>query len=150
MLLCSQSQQFLPQISNSAHQSWGSWRGVRGTFARVELHPLQMKYTFPQWCWVAFVLCVNSYEREPLPQKFQGQILQRACLEVALKSTQSIPCQHTRQQPLRPDVLSMFWMRRWLDDPFPCPVSCPFISEDEFWWEALSLFYSDGFEFYKL
>lgn len=49
---CSQSQQFLSQISNSAHQSQGSWRRVRSTFARVELHPLQMKYTFLQWCWV--------------------------------------------------------------------------------------------------
>lgn len=49
---CSQSQQFLSQISNSAHQSQGSWRRVRSTFARVELHPLQMKHTFLPLCWV--------------------------------------------------------------------------------------------------
>lgn len=108
-LLCSQSQQFLSQISNSVHQSWGSWRRVRGTFASIELHPFQMKYTFLQWCWVnwmcnawswvlqcAFFSVCQPLWKGALPPEISGsdfaEKMSVGCS--AVKSAQSIPCQH--------------------------------------------------------
>lgn len=89
----------------------------------------------------------SLYSRNVRVRFCRERVWRLLCCEVSV--VHPMPAYSSCQQPLIPDVLSVFWMRGWVVDPFPCPISCPFISEDAFWWETVSLFYSDGFEFYE-
>lgn len=166
--LCSQSQQFLSQISNSAlvtpklgeleEDKKHICKG-RITSSPNEIHVSSVvlgKLTVAMQeggFFSVLLFCVSTLMKGSLsPRNFRvifcrELVWRLLCCEV--NTVHPMPAYSSCQQPLRPDVLSVFWMRMCLVDPFPCPVLCPLISEDAFWWETLSLLYSDGFEFYE-